>query len=181
MAYMEGRPLPRLYCAGIPGYEKSKELYSLFKQLENKHKENPLLYTIARLVKTVYGFEATPGLLEGLKKVDTKLRVRVGPREGESVAAVKAPRGPLIHHYRLNVNVNGIVEYANIVTPTVHNLRAMEEDVSPTDQLYVGEQGFRGAEFERTVESIIRAYDPCVLCATHLVQVKMRNPRFVLS
>ncbi len=166
-------PLSRMYCAGTPEYDKARELYNVFKQLEAKHGENPLLYTIARLVETAYCIEATPNLLDKLRRTNAKPRVRVEPREGEGVAAVEAPRGLLIHHYRLNRN--GVVEYANIITPTVHNLRPMEEDAEVTAHLYVREQGFRGNEFEETVESIIRAYDPCVSCATHLVRVKVRK------
>ncbi len=84
---------------------------------------------------------------------------------GEGVSAVEAPRGILIHHYR--VGKSGKVEYANIITPTAFNFEHVEMALK---------KGLNGKEFDENLlrfeaERIIRAYDPCISCSAHIVRV----------
>ncbi len=163
-------PLARIYGLKDPGYDLSREIYEAFNKLNKEYPENPLLYTMARLVEIAYCFERTLDILEELKKTSIKPRVHVEPRRGEGVAAVEAPRGLLVHHYKLNNS--GVVEYANIITPTVHNLRPMEEDVRKTAYSYIDSNGFKKHEYETIAKTIVRAYDPCISCSTHFVKIK---------
>lgn len=84
-------------------------------------------------------------------------------RGGVGTAAFEAPRGLLIHHYV--VDDWGQVAVADIVTPTAINQLAMErqllEDLAEIDD---------EAELRRRAERIVRAYDPCISCAVHLIQ-----------
>ena len=102
-------------------------------------------------------------LLEG---VPSERRVRYGVRAGEGVSATEAPRGLLIHHYR--IDERGRVEMANIVTPTAQNYKNMEADaVAYATALMEG--GVKELEFE--LEKLIRAYDPCISCSAHVTRI----------
>lgn len=88
------------------------------------------------------------------KKVDLKVKA------GEGVSITEAPRGLLIHHYK--INEHGKVEEANIITPTAQNYKNMEADVATYATRLILE-GSENIEFE--LEKLVRAYDPCVSCS----------------
>ena len=88
------------------------------------------------------------------KKVDFKVKA------GEGVSITEAPRGLLIHHYK--INEHGKVEEANIITPTAQNYKNMEADVATYATRLILE-GSENIEFE--LEKLVRAYDPCVSCS----------------
>ncbi|MGW8311839.1 MAG: nickel-dependent hydrogenase large subunit [Desulfuromonadales bacterium] len=86
------------------------------------------------------------------------------PCGGVGTAVMEAPRGLLVHHYV--VDEWGTVVAADIVTPTSINQRVMANQImadlaETTDQAYLKE----------TTERIIRAYDPCISCAVHLLTI----------
>mgnify|MGYP003875726771 CR=1 FL=1 len=89
-------------------------------------------------------------------------RARIGfeVHEGEGVAVTEAPRGLLIHHYRLDAR--GRVTLANIVTPTAQNYKNLEADAREFVTVLL-KQGVE--DLERKTEMLIRAYDPCVSCS----------------
>jgi NAD-reducing hydrogenase large subunit len=80
------------------------------------------------------------------------------------VGVSEAPRGTLIHHYR--VDEDGLVEWANLVIATGHNNLAMNRGVLDVARRYV-----RGDRLEEPmlnrVEAVIRCFDPCLSCSTH--------------
>lgn len=92
--------------------------------------------------------------------------------DGEGVGVVEAPRGTL--YYWLGIE-KGKVRYANLVIPTAQNLVNMREDV----RMAVSEICDTGITPEKIweqkikfeVEKIIRAYDPCMSCASHFLRV----------
>ncbi len=80
---------------------------------------------------------------------------------GEGLGLVEAPRGILIHHYRVR---EGKVVWANILTPTALNLACMEERL-----LYSAGKlaGHEPDEVRSLLEIIPRAFDPCISCSVH--------------
>ncbi|MCD6464005.1 nickel-dependent hydrogenase large subunit [Candidatus Woesearchaeota archaeon] len=91
--------------------------------------------------------------------------------EGERVTGigcVEAPRGVLWHEYHLT---NGRASFANIVTPTAQNLKAMELDIKNL-VLKLLNQGFDKDRIVFEIEKLIRAYDPCFSCSTHFLRVE---------
>jgi NAD-reducing hydrogenase large subunit len=87
-----------------------------------------------------------------------------GPRQREGVGVIEAPRGTLIHHYQ--VGDDDLVTMANLIVSTTHNNQAMNQAVRVVAQQY-----FDGREITEGllnhIEVAIRAYDPCLSCATH--------------
>lgn len=87
-----------------------------------------------------------------------------GPRQAEGIAAIEAPRGTLIHHYR--VGDDDLVSHCNLIVSTTHNNQAMNEAVRAVARQYFDGRALTEGLLNR-IEVAIRAYDPCLSCATH--------------
>ena len=85
--------------------------------------------------------------------------VKFDIKEGDGIAVTEAPRGLLIHHYR--INSVGKVIWANIVTPTAQNLKSIEANA----KAYGEEVLKKGYDIKLEIEKLVRAYDPCLSCA----------------
>ena len=130
---------------------------------------NPFDNLKAKAVELVYTVERAASVLKELAESSKgdRLRVKVRARAGEGVGVKEAPRGTLIHHYRLGED--GRVRYANIITPTTINSYHLELACAEL----VREMGI-GEGVVRELGKLVRAYDPCLGCATHYVRVVVR-------
>ena len=88
-------------------------------------------------------------------------------RGGTGVGIVEAPRGILFHEY--TIDKNGIVTDANCIIPTAQNLRIIEEDLRNFVPTIINKSK---DEIVRNIETLVRAYDPCISCSTHMMDVK---------
>ena len=82
----------------------------------------------------------------------------------EGVGVIEAPRGTLIHHYR--VGPDDLVTMCNLIVSTTHNNQAMNEAVRSVAREYFDGREITEGLLNR-IEVAIRAYDPCLSCATH--------------
>jgi sulfhydrogenase subunit alpha len=105
-----------------------------------------------------------------LSKFKVKYEKPIVPRikAGHGISANEAPRGTLIHEYK--IDNNGKIIYANIVTPTAAFLRNMQEDVAEY-VVQLLEKNSSEEEIKKQVSMLIRSYDPCFSCATHCVRI----------
>jgi F420-non-reducing hydrogenase large subunit len=121
-----------------------------------------LLFDLARCIELVYALERAMEILaEPLDQEDAD--VGYAPRDGEGYGLVEAPRGPLIHHYRIQA---GRISEARFVIPTVHNNLAIERALRVAAERYVSAERV-DLELEQAVGRVVRAFDPCIACATH--------------
>ncbi len=127
------------------------------------HPAHPiLLFDLCRGIELVYAIELASQLLEeDLHTQDTD--VPYTPRDGDGWGLVEAPRGPLIHHYVIE---NGKIAKAEFVIPTVHNMLAIERALKVAAERYITADSVN-LELERAVGRVVRAFDPCIACATH--------------
>jgi NAD-reducing hydrogenase large subunit len=87
-----------------------------------------------------------------------------GERSLRGVGVIEAPRGTLIHHYRINEDEQ--IVRANLIVSTTHNNQAMNEAVRQVALQYLdGKELTEG--LLNHIEVAIRAFDPCLSCATH--------------
>ena len=86
-----------------------------------------------------------------------------GPRREEAVGVIEAPRGTLFHHYR--ADENDLVTYCNLIVSTTNNNQAMNESIRAVATRTLGRELTEG--LLNHIEVAIRAYDPCLSCATH--------------
>jgi len=121
---------------------------------------NPFHNNLAQAIEVVHGISECIELLEGLTLKTPETQVSL--REGEGFAATEAPRGLLCHHYVLNRR--GVVERANIITPTSHNSMSLEENLKKLVQQFIDREK---EEIVLKCEMLVRAYDPCFSCSVH--------------
>jgi sulfhydrogenase subunit alpha len=121
---------------------------------------NPFHNNVGQAIEIVHGISRCLELLEELTAEKPEVQIKV--RGGEGLAITEAPRGLLCHHYVLNRR--GIVEKANIITPTAHNFMGMEENLRNLVQQNIHE---KKQEISLKCEMLVRAYDPCFSCSVH--------------
>lgn len=132
---------------------------------------NPFMNNIAQLVETVHSLEDSIRLINeleasGLKQQPDYNNPEIKVKAGTGVGAVEVPRGILFHDY--TYNDKGVCTKANCIIPTNQNhgnialdLKALLPQVLDKSQ----------KEIELTLEMLVRAYDPCISCSTHMVKV----------
>ncbi|OGH83203.1 MAG: hypothetical protein A2373_01435, partial [Candidatus Magasanikbacteria bacterium RIFOXYB1_FULL_40_15] len=119
---------------------------------------------LAQAIEIVHSIDHSIEILENteFKKEEIAKPSRMS---GEAVGVIEAPRGTL--YYWLKVK-DGNVEYANLVIPTAQNLVNMREDI----KLMVSKLIDQGEEtIRKEAEKLIRAYDPCMSCASHFLKI----------
>lgn len=124
-----------------------------------------LNYHHARLIEMLYGVERMVVLLDDPGICDSRVLARAGVNSPEGVGVTEAPRGTLIHHYR--VDRNGLLTGVNLVVATGHNCRAMDRTITDIARHHLQGSALSEGLLNR-VEHGIRLYDPCLSCATHL-------------
>ncbi|MBD3310414.1 Ni/Fe hydrogenase subunit alpha [Candidatus Woesearchaeota archaeon] len=159
-SYMVG-PLARLNL-------NYKELsYNAKRALKTKTPiQNPFYNNVAQAVEMVWCVDRAIQILENLKLKDEQ-RPEIKPKAGRGYATVEAPRGLLFHEYKFNKS--GCVLDSNIIVPTAQNLRQIEDDIK---LLLPGILKLKKEKIVDQLEKLIRAYDPCISCSTHFLEVE---------
>ncbi len=131
---------------------------------------NPFMITVAQVVETVHVIEEAIGLIDQLldRGVAEEPNV-VKPRESRGVAGVEAPRGILFHDYTFDKN--GICTSANCIIPTNQNHNSIQKDFEALVPKIIGQPQDKIA---LTLEMLVRAYDPCISCSTHMLKVNFK-------
>jgi NAD-reducing hydrogenase large subunit len=91
--------------------------------------------------------------------------VTSGPRREEAVGLIEAPRGTLFHHFR--VNDRDEVTMCNLIVSTTNNNEPMNQAVARVAKDYLTGKAEITEGLLNHIEVAIRAYDPCLSCATH--------------
>jgi coenzyme F420-reducing hydrogenase alpha subunit len=124
---------------------------------------------LAQAIEIVHSIDNSIEILETLEIKEEKPTPFV-PKESRGVGVVEAPRGTL--YYNLHINREGKIKNANLVIPTSQNQIKMEKDIGAFVQ-YLLDDGVTDKEkIQHEIEKLIRAYDPCMSCATHFLKIK---------
>jgi NAD-reducing hydrogenase large subunit len=170
LGYPEGvyrvGPLARLNVADRLGTPRADAELEEFRARLGRVPGSSFHYHYARLLDMLYAVERIQALLRGPEILSPRVRSEAGINRDEGIGVAEAPRGTLIHHYK--VDGDGIVQWANLVIATGHNNLAMNRSVLQVARHYV--KGDRLTEpMLNRVEAAIRCYDPCLSCSTHAV------------
>jgi NAD-reducing hydrogenase large subunit len=122
-----------------------------------------LAYHWARMIELLHTAEVVKDLFADPALLDGDLMTKAH-RHGEGVGIIEAPRGTLIHHYR--VGEDDLISMCNLIVSTTHNNQAMNEAVRTVARQYLDGTTLDEGLLNR-LEIAIRAYDPCLSCATH--------------
>lgn len=129
---------------------------------------NPFLNTVAQVVEITHCIEDSIELIDELLVRGVRWEEPIPPTRlsGEGVGACEVPRGTLFHQYTIE---DGLIVGANCIIPTGQNLANIERDMRALVPQVIDRPQ---AEIALKMEMLVRAYDPCISCSTHLVQVE---------
>src|SRR4030067_2311437 len=116
------------------------------------------------MIEALHCVEGIRGLLHDLDITRTDVVAGLGEKRREGIGVIEAPRGTLFHHYQ--INEEGLITKANLIVSTTSNNQAMNESVRSVANEYLdGHELTEG--LLNHLEVAVRAYDPCLSCATH--------------
>ena len=165
-AYRVG-PLPRLNVAERCGTPLADEELKWFKKLgKNGVVQSTFHYHTARLIEILFCIETAKQLLEDPEILSKHVTSQALINNYEGVGVAEAPRGTLIHHYK--VDEQGMITYNNMIIATENSNIAYNMAVTQVAKKYVKARELQEGMLNR-VEAVIRAFDPCLSCATHAV------------
>ncbi len=160
-------PLARLNTCDFIPTPRAQEAFEHYKSRTNGKPNDMCMHTHwARLIETLFAAECMKELLEDEDITGSEL-VTAGKKKLEGVGLLEAPRGTLFHHYRINRNDQ--IEMANLIVSTTNNNQPMNEAVTQVARKQMNGQKTITEPMMNAVEVAIRAYDPCLSCATHAI------------
>jgi coenzyme F420-reducing hydrogenase alpha subunit len=129
---------------------------------------NPYLNSAAQLVEVAHAMEDSLHLIDellgrGLREEGYAVEVR----PGTGVGGIEVPRGTLYHEY--TIDAEGVITTANFIIPTGQNHQNIEDDLQALVPSLAGKSK---EEITLAMEMLVRAYDPCISCSTHLLEVE---------
>jgi len=143
---------------------KAKEAYD--KLVTDRWNRNPLFNNHAQAIEQVYSLE---GIIETVNHLLVSPEAEIAQPTQESgigTGAVEAPRGTLIHHYKVK---DGLISEADFITPTAMFLDDIEAFIRTSGEQLLAKKQLDNIELQ--FEMIARAYDPCISCSAHIVEV----------
>ncbi len=172
LGYPEGiyrvGPLARINVADALGTPRADAELQEFRQRFGRMAHSAFLYHYARLIEVMYALECMQVLLQEPDVLDTHVRASAGVNALQGIGIIEAPRGTLIHHYK--VDDNGAIVWANLIVATGHNNRAISNGVRQVSEHFIKGNRLQEGMLNR-VSALVRAYDPCLSCSTHALGV----------
>ncbi len=171
-------PLARLNVADRCGTPEADAELAEYRERLGRIVQSGFHYHYARLIEALYGLERMAELLDDPAILGTKVRAHAGVNELEGTGIIEAPRGTLIHHYR--VDEHGAMAWANLIVATGHNNLAMGQGILQVARRFVDGNRIQEGALNR-VSALVRAYNPCLSCSTHVlgmaaVVLQLRGP-----
>jgi len=158
-------PLARLNTCNFIPSPKAQTEFETFKAHTNGKPNKYCLHTHwARLIELLHAAEVIKELLLDSDLQNENLVVK-GKKSKEGVGLIEAPRGTLFHHYRINDFDQ--IEMANLIVSTTNNNEPMNRSVNFVAKNMMNGKSVITEPMKNAVEIAIRAYDPCLSCATH--------------
>ncbi len=128
---------------------------------------------IAQFVEVVHSVDDSVKIIDELMETgldEDKAMAEIKVKAGRGVGVNEAPRGLHIHDY--TYDENGKVEKANLIIPTNQNYANIEKDMQALVPTIIDKSE---DEIKLGCEMMIRAYDPCISCSTHFLNIKLVN------
>ncbi|MFQ5442660.1 MAG: Ni/Fe hydrogenase subunit alpha [Thermodesulfobacteriota bacterium] len=149
--------LARLYFRALDGGEKEPLLSKIDFQ-------NPFHNNMAQAIEVFLDLKEAVGIIDTLLRdgIDGSVARPAKDPPLKGIGTVEAPRGGLYNE--VHIKKDGVIRYANIVTPTVQNLTSIEDTA---EALLKAHPDKPEKELARLLEMLVRAYDPCITCSTH--------------
>jgi NAD-reducing hydrogenase large subunit len=157
-------PLSRLLAADQISTPLANAELQAFRQIPER--QSSFYFHLARLIEILHAWEEIQRVLNTPDILSDHVRAYAEPNAFEGIGISEAPRGTLMHHYK--IDKNGLITYVNLIIATGHNNLAMNAGVKQVAQRFV--HGARLSEgMLNRVEAVIRTFDPCLSCSTHAI------------
>jgi NAD-reducing hydrogenase large subunit len=157
-------PLARMNIIDGISTPRAGQEWAEFRDLDRGAVLSSFYYHYARLIEIVYALEKIEQLLGDPDALDTNVRAHASVNNTEGIGVSEAPRGTLMHHYK--VDRDGLITWANLIIATGHNNAAMNRGVLQVARHFVHGNKLTEGMLNR-VEAVIRTFDPCLSCSTH--------------
>ncbi|MCK5781019.1 MAG: Ni/Fe hydrogenase subunit alpha [Flavobacteriales bacterium] len=158
-------PLARLNTVDFIPTPLAQKEFEQFRAYNHGKSSSSCLHTHwARLIEILHSAEVIRDLLNDTDLQNSDLMLK-GKKRFEGIGVIEAPRGTLFHHYKINKNDQ--ITMANLIVSTTHNNTAMNLSVENVAKSYLTNQKKISEGMLNAIETAIRAYDPCLSCATH--------------
>ena len=158
-------PLARLNTADFIPTPLAQKEFEIYKAYTNGKPNNMSMHMHwARLIEILHSAEMMKELLNDPDIVSGELVIK-GQKVNEGVGVIEAPRGTLFHHYEINGKDQ--IAMANLIVSTTNNNQPMNNAVEQVAKHWMSGQAEITEPMMNAVEVSIRAYDPCLSCATH--------------
>lgn len=135
-----------------------------------KGDNNSIWNNLAQSIEVVHAVDecicSIEKILSDYSKAKPLEHTKVIARKGTATGAVECPRGTLYHHYKLDPV--GTILVADMVTPSAQNTWRIEMDIK---EAVIQSKDVHSLQLRNNLETLVRAYDPCNTCATHMVSV----------
>jgi sulfhydrogenase subunit alpha len=129
---------------------------------------NPFMNSVAQLVETVHVVETSLAMIDELLTRGIKPeQVKISPKAGKASGCVEAPRGILFHEYEFDRKGNCVG--ADVCIPTNQNHANIQKDFEAFVPQIIGESE---DAIRLKLEMLVRSYDPCISCSTHMLDVQ---------
>lgn len=126
---------------------------------------------LAQAIEILHAIDSSLDIIDSLEFIQPESVIRVEPIESVGVGAIEAPRGTL--YYKLEINNDGTVKKGDIVVPTGQNQIVIERAIyERVEEMVLLDKSKE--EIINEVEKVIRAFDPCMSCASHFLKVKWK-------
>lgn len=126
---------------------------------------------LAQAIEILHAIDTSLEIINNLTNINEEKPQKIIPRQSVGIGVIEAPRGTLFHKY--DIDSTGIIKKAEIIVPTGQNQVLMEKGIyEQTEKLLLGE-----IDKEKIIdeaEKLIRAFDPCMSCASHFLKVKWK-------
>lgn len=159
-------PLARLNVVDRLGSAEADDRLGEFRDRVGRTPQSSFHYHEARLIEILHAITVIGRLLALPEILDRRVQSVAEVNRSEGVGVSEAPRGTLMHHYR--VDDQGLITWVNLVIATGHNNEAMNLAVAEAAARYVDAGRLTEGMLNR-VEAAIRCFDPCLSCSTHAI------------
>ena len=171
-------PLARLNVADRCGTPVADRELAEFRQRFGPVVHSSFHFHYARLIELLHGWRRSKCCSNDPEILSKHVRSRASVNSLEGVGMIEAPRGVLLHHYK--VDEEGAIKWVNLIVATGHNNLAINASVKQVAQHFIDGEHFKEGMLNR-VSAVVRAYDPCLSCSTHAngmpaLQLVLRGP-----
>lgn len=134
--------------------------------------ENLFYNNLAQAIEILHAIDASCQIIDSFDTIEQEKLMVIKPFETTGIGVIEAPRGTL--YYKLEINRDGTVKKGEIIVPTGQNQIVMERAIYELVQRLL-DSGAPKDKIIEEVEKLIRAFDPCMSCASHFLKVKWKQ------